>query len=217
MVAPCGGPAPALVRSAWAEQTERVELTALVSAAGYRNPDLLADMARTVDHISGVRLILGVGAGWHRRDHSDYGFELGTPRFRLDRLTAYLERIEHRLALLNPPAVRQLPIMIGGGGQRRTLSLVARHADIWHVIAEPGTAERKAGILAEHCEAIGRRVEEIEFSTHVTLDSDGAPDLAAAEALWRLGFALFTIIIRAPDFDLSGVHRLLRWRDGQAR
>jgi probable F420-dependent oxidoreductase len=193
---------------AWAEQTERVEIGALVSGGGYRNPDLLADMARTIDHISGGRLILGIGGGWFEKDYDEYGYPFGTPGSRLNLLGENLERIAARWRRLNPPPTRAIPVLIGGGGERKTLRHVANHATIWHAFGGPDTQARKAAILAEHCAAVGRDPTEIERST--ALPRGGA---ASAEALLKLGVSLFTIGISGPDYDLSAVPQWINWRN----
>ncbi len=194
--------------AAWAEQTERVELGALVSGGGYRNPDLLADMARTVDHISGGRLILGIGAGWFEKDYDEYGYEFGTAGSRLKLLSEYLPRIADRLTKLNPAPLRDIPVMIGGGGERKTLRMVAEHADIWHAFGDLETLQHKAEVLAEHCTVVGRDPAEIERSTEL-----GKASPEQADAFVAAGFTLFTIGVGGPDYDLSAVPGWLQWRD----
>lgn len=191
---------------AFAEQTERVEIGALVTGGGYRNPDLLADMARTVDHISGGRLILGIGAGWFERDYAEYGYEFGTAGSRLALLKDYLERIDARLNALNPPPTRKIPILIGGGGERKTLPLVAQYAQYWHNFSDLDTLRRKSTLLAEYCTAAGTDPRTIERS--VTW-----PGPAGAQAFVDAGVTLFTIGSSGPDYPLQRVLEAVRWRD----
>jgi probable F420-dependent oxidoreductase len=194
---------------AWAESTSRAQIGALVTCNSYRNPELLADMARTVDHISGGRLVLGIGAGWFAKDYAEYGYEFGTPGSRLTDLAEALPRIEARLGKLNPPPTRKIPVLIGGGGERRTLRLVAQHADIWHAFGNADTMARKSAILDRHCADVGRDPAEIERSTEV----HSSPDSVGA-TLTGLGISLINLA-GEPGDDLGLVRDWLAWRDEQ--
>src|SRR5919197_2221784 len=174
---------------AWAEQTSRVQIGALVSCNSYRNPELLADMARTVDHMSGGRLILGIGSGWFQRDYAEYGYEFGTAGGRLNQLRDDLPRIEARWAKLNPAPTRKIPVLIGGGGERKTLRLVAEHADIWHSFSDLETLRRKSEILARHCKDVGRDPSEIERS----VGAPGGDPAQVGPPLVEAGATLFTV------------------------
>jgi probable F420-dependent oxidoreductase len=200
---------------AWAEQTSRIEIGALVSCNSYRNPELLADMARTVDHIAGGRLILGIGSGWKQKDYDEYGYEFGTAGSRLDDLAAALPRIKSRLAKLNPPPTRQLPILIGGQGEKKTLRLVAEYADSWHGFVNRNTYPRKAAVLAEHCAAVSRDPDTIERSAGVQAGAGLDALLAEADALASLGVTMLTVGANGPDYDLAPAEALCRWRDGR--
>lgn len=197
---------------AWAEQTSRIEIGALVSCNSYRNPELLADMARTVDHVSEGRLILGIGSGWMRKDYDEYGYEFGTAGSRLDDLALALPRIEARLAKLNPAPTRRIPILIGGMGEKKTLRLVAQHADIWHGFTNADTYPHKAAVLDGHCATVGRNPATVERSSGVE-GRDAATVVAGAETLARLGMTLLTVGCDGPDYDLGAAQALVRWRD----
>jgi probable F420-dependent oxidoreductase len=193
---------------AWAEATSRVEIGALVTCNSYRNPELLADMARTVDHISGGRLILGLGAGWFEPDYTEYGYDFGTPGSRLTDLEQALPRIERRLQRLNPAPTREIPVLIGGGGEKKTLRYTARHADIWHGFGDVETLRRKQAVLDRWCEQEGRDPAAIERSAGVS-----RPPETAGQALLDVGTTLFTIGLSGPHYDLGQVRDWLAWRD----
>lgn len=194
-----------------AEVTERVEIGPLVTCNSYRNPQYLADMARTVDHISGGRVIFGIGSGWFERDYTEYGYEFGTARGRLDALAAGLPIIKDRLGKLNPPPLRDMPILIGGGGEKVTLRIVAEHADIWHGFGEPEVYRHKNGVLDRWCAEVGRDPAQIERSA-------GVPrthwhDLARGDALVAAGADQLTLGMGGPEFDLRPLERWVAWRD----
>lgn len=194
---------------AWAEQTERVEIGALVTCNSYRNPDLLADMARTVDHISNGRLLLGIGAGWFEKDYEKFGYEFGTAGSRIAKLAADMPRIKARLAAGNPAPTREIPIMIGGGGEKKTLRIVAEHADIWHTFGDAETLDRKSTILDEHGAAVGRDTAAL-VERSVGVDK---PPSEVADEVVNAGATLFTVGTSGPDFDLSLVKQWVAWRD----
>ncbi|GAA3192012.1 LLM class F420-dependent oxidoreductase [Actinocorallia longicatena] len=194
--------------ASWAEITKRAEIGVLVTGIGYRNPDLLADMARTVDHISGGRLVLGVGAGWYEKDYRVYGYDYGTLRARMDLFAEGVARIEHRLENLTPPPLRRIPILIGGAGEQRTLPLVGRHAHIWHSGLDLETFRRKNDLVKQHAAAAGRDDGLIERATNWTT----AP---AADSLLSEGVTLHVTELKPTDagYDFTTLTEMLAWRD----
>ena len=174
------------VLAALAAVVPRLRLGTLVSSITFRHPAVIANIAAAVDNISGGRLVLGIGAGWQRNEHVSYGIELGTIAERLDRFEEACEVISsllrerrttfngnyYRVAdAPNQPAPVQarLPLLIGGGGEKRTLRIAARYADIWNSWSTPDVLAGKMRVLRGHCEAIGRDPEEIDISTQALL------------------------------------------------
>lgn len=202
--------------AAWAEATSRIELGPLVACNSYRNPNLAADIARTVDRISGGRVVLGLGAGWKKRDYDEYGYEFGSSASRIDALGDALPVIRRRLALLEPPPHRRMPILIGGTGPRRTMRLVALHADVWHAMFPDRPAELEPAIeaLERWCAEIGRDPREIEWGAGVEPDDLDRFLDEDAEAYVALGFSQFTLGFNGPHWNVAAGERWLSWRDG---
>jgi len=197
------------VLAALAVATQRASLGALVACNSYRNADLHADMARTIDHACDGRFVLGVGAGWFEPDYTEYGYSFGNARERVEALGEALPRMRRRLARLNPGPVRgHLPLLIAGGGERLLLRLVAEHADLWNCYGTPAELAHKNAILDEHCAEVGRDPSEIERT--VLLEDDEA---ALANAYHEAGMTHLIVTLAAPDYDVAQIEQLCAWRD----
>ncbi|MCY3834286.1 MAG: LLM class F420-dependent oxidoreductase [Chloroflexi bacterium] len=196
--------------TAIATLTSRAEIGTLVTCNSYRNPALLTQMANTVDHISGGRLILGIGAGWFEKDYVEFGYEFGTAGSRLRDLGAALPIIKERMGVELPPPVRNpIPIMIGGGGEKVTLKLTALHADSWNGFGPPETWARKSRILDDWCGEVGRDPAEIERTVSLVREDDIPGEL---DAYREAGCTHFIMMTEAPP-NYERVKALVGWRD----
>ncbi|MQY27454.1 LLM class F420-dependent oxidoreductase [Nocardia aurantia] len=205
--------------TALAQATSRLRLGTLVTGVHYRHPAVLANMASTLDIVSGGRLELGIGAGWNEEESGAYGIELGSLRDRSDR---FEEACEVLVGLLSEPTTTfegrfyQLtearnepkgpqrphpPICIGGSGEKRTLRTAARFAQHWNFVG--GTAAefaRKRDVLHQHCADVGRDPAEITLSSHIRLGEDGeiGPALEQIAALGAEGLDLAIVYLAPP-------------------
>ena len=151
----------------------RLRLGTLVTGNTYRHPTVLAKMAATLDHITGGRVVLGLGSGWQENEHRQYGIPFYTVRERLERLEEACGVIKalfseskadfagrfyqlEQASLEPKPLQRPLPLLIGGGGEKRTLRITARFADAWNVWGDVATLRHKMEILDGHCKDLGR-------------------------------------------------------------
>ena len=196
-----------------AEVTERVEFGALVTCNSYRNPALLSNMAKTIDHMSGGRLILGIGAGWAERDYREFGYEFGTAPDRLRALRHGLDTIlAHWRTDVPPPVRAPIPILIGGGGEQVTLRLTARYAQLWNGVLRPDAYAAKGRVLDERCREIGRDPGEIDRTVSIELADTADP--ATLDA-FRAAGATHPILRFPEPWDFGAVERLVAWRDRQ--
>lgn len=174
------------VVAALAALVPRVRLGTLVCGNTYRHPAVLANQAAAVDVISGGRLILGLGAGWQQNEHAKYGIDFHTTRERLERLGEAVQVVKALTtqprasfdgryytlddAPLEPRPVQDpLPVLVGGGGEKVTLRIVAEHADEWNVWGTPATLRHKIEVLERHCEDVGRDPASIRRTANAML------------------------------------------------
>ncbi|HVM52841.1 MAG TPA: TIGR03560 family F420-dependent LLM class oxidoreductase, partial [Acidimicrobiales bacterium] len=173
------GEAVALL-GALAAATERVRLGSLVFGNTYRHPAVLTKQVATVDHVSGGRVLFGIGAGWQENEHAAYGIDLPPVGERLDRFEEAVQVVRgltsgerfsfsgrHYAITDSPPANpgRRLDLLIGGGGEKRTMRIAAQYADEWNVWSTPEIMRGKVEVLRRHCDALGRDAGEIKVST----------------------------------------------------
>jgi alkanesulfonate monooxygenase SsuD/methylene tetrahydromethanopterin reductase-like flavin-dependent oxidoreductase (luciferase family) len=205
--------------AAWAEATERVAVRRA------RVGDVLSQPEPARRH--------GADRRPHQRGPTDprhrcrvvraglrgYGFDFGTPGSRLDALARDLPVLKDRWTRLNPLPTRAIPVLVGGGGERKTLRITAEHADIWHGFGDPATIRHKHLVLDEWCDRVGRDPLAIERSAGVAytparLPEDATLDFAGqAQALFEVGTRLFTISLTTPPYDLGPIREVLAWRD----
>jgi alkanesulfonate monooxygenase SsuD/methylene tetrahydromethanopterin reductase-like flavin-dependent oxidoreductase (luciferase family) len=175
-----------------------VRLSALVTGNTYRNPALLVKEVTTLDHVSGGRAQLGIGAGWYELEHDGLGFEFGTFTDRFERLEEALQIVKRMLvgerptfrgrwytvedAINSPAPLSDIPVMIGGGGEKKTLRLAAQYADESNIIGAPNEVPRKLDALAQHCETLGRDRGDLVVTVQANACVAPTHDQAAAEA-----------------------------------
>jgi F420-dependent oxidoreductase-like protein len=206
------------VLAAMAHATNRLRLGCMVNGMHYRHPAVTANAAATLDHISGGRFTLGLGAGWHEPESVAYGIPLGSLRERFDRLDEGVEIIVSMLnssrttfhgryfevtdAMCEPkPLQAKLPIVIGGAGPKRTLRTAARWADQWDMVPpRPEDWARANAVLLEHCEELGRSPSDIRRSVHIMWEPAADPAELAnrAAAFGDVGVDLVIFSMRGP-------------------
>ena len=189
--------------AALASETERVTVGCLVYCAGYRHPAVLAKAITTIDHISNGRAAMGIGAGWSQVEYDAYGIPFPSNKVRLDimdeaaaclrgmlndkKTTFKGEHFQLTDAQNVPRPIGKVPLWIGGGGEKRTLRTVAKYADAWNVpFISPDQFVAKRAVLVEHCEAVGRNVNEIKCAANVGF-SQSEDDFEKQFGLLRMG------------------------------
>ena len=223
--------------AALARDTKKIRLGQMVTCNGYRNPALLAKMASTVDVLAHGRLNFGIGAGWYEHEYRAYGYEYPDAPTRLRHLREAVQVIlamwtqeeaqfegkyySVRGAINQPKGVQKphIPLLIGGGGEKVTLRLVAQYGDACNVSGDLATLRHKFDVIRQHCEAVGRDYNSIQRTTMTTCvigDTDEQALVKIPDVL-RARFASNEALIGSPDtirkriaaYEEAGVQELL--------
>lgn len=228
-----GGPTQPMLDSytllgALAARTARVHLGTMVTGVTYRNPAHLAKIVTTLDVISAGRAVLGIGAAWYDVEHEGLGFEFPSAGERLDRLEEALQicramfseeapsfegahyRIHEARNVPRPVQQGGPPILVGGGGEKRTLRLVARYADLCNITGDPATVAHKVDVLRAHCKEVGRNFAEVTVSRLSTLVPTGTQEETASTrgVLRQLGMDPGGADVGTPDELVARVEEL---------
>ena len=197
--------------AAMAPLVERAHIGALVTCYNYRNINLLADMARTVSHACDGRLVLGLGAGWLDRDYEEYGFEKLSDADRIREMGESIPLIEERYSKLKPTPLRPIPLLIGGLGQKLTLSVVAQYADLWNGWGTPAEINHLNKVLDDHCHRFTRDPNKIERTVALFdyADQETYDQYVAA------GATHIIIVQSGPEYEFEELDKLLLWRDSR--
>ncbi|MFC9359912.1 LLM class F420-dependent oxidoreductase [Rhodococcus sp. NPDC057014] len=197
------------IQAAMAATTSRARIGCMVHGNSFRNPNLMADIARTIDHLSDGRFILGLGSGYLKADYDEYGYDYGTATSRLHDLARNVPIIKSRLKSLNPMPLGPMPLLIGSMGDRIGLRIVAEHADMWQMYGPMEKIDHKIEVLKRHCADFQRDPEEIERLTLYLpkLLPDTDPDAYVAK-----GFRHIDVVVTGPDWDLTELMDLLAWK-----
>jgi len=207
-----------------ATSVERLRIGSLVTGNTYRHPAVLANMAATVDHLSGGRLVLGIGAGWQENEHRAYGIDYSDVPGRMARLdeacavvhsllTAQRASFQGRYyrlldAPMEPkPLQEHLPLLIGGGGEKVTLRIVAKWADEWNTWGLPEVLRSKGAVLDRHCEAIGRDPATVVRSAQVIVNFDSPA--ASRSRLPSVGVSTAQMQDLLGDYQQVGVEEFI--------
>lgn len=213
--------------AAYAAQTSRIRVGLMVTGNTYRHPAVLANTAATVDVISGGRLDFGIGAGWNEYEHSSMGIPLYTPGERLRRFREACEICKRlftqhttdfdgryyqlKEARCEPKPIQKPypPFVIGGGGEQLTLKIVAEYADVWNYAGGPvDTFKHKVNVLRQHCETVGRNLDEIELSTQLVVNYNNLDETVELTQQFVDAGVTHLVLNLRPPFPERIVNRL---------
>ena len=204
------------ILAAMAATTSVVKLGASVHSYAYRNPNMLAYAAATIDQISGGRFLLGMGTGFVKKDFDEFGFEYGTQKERSLALEQGMPIILDRFKRLRPgPKQARIPVMIASMGDKIGLRIVAKYADMWHVYGPYELMLQKKEVLRKHCEEIGRNFHDIELVTNWWPKIMKGPE-DTLENYVKMGVTHIMCLTEGPKWDLGELRELVQWQKALA-